>query len=136
MSEQILHQGRLVLFLDIGVFFWRCVGCERYPLPLSSTRPLALPCRFQPPRLVEVLLLIWGVFFIATVNTTPEQKARNFDKPIQRGKDIMRMKRPSPPPAEVSDAADTSEEQPNWDLAHGGPLQATGSSTGGTVPAK
>lgn len=130
------NQDRLD-FVQIGVCFPGAAlvaNATRYPCLQRTRSPY--PVVLQPPRLVEVLLLVWGVFFIATVNATPEQQARNFDKPIQMGKGLMRMKRPSPPPAVDSDAADGSEQQPNWDVAHGGPLQATGNSNGGTVSAK
>ena len=35
--------------------------------------------------------------------------------------------------AAVSYAETGGEEQPNWDIAHGGPVQATGRANGGTA---
>lgn len=105
------------------------MACERYAPAtpfLSSSQPAclhAVVC-ISLHLVVEVLLLIWGVFFIATLDTTPEQKARNFDKHIKKGKRSMRVK-----------GSGGGEEQPNWNIAHGGPLQDTGSSNGGTVSA-
>lgn len=123
------------IYLQIDVLRFRgaaLVANSTRLLPLFSNDLLALRCRLRLLTSVEVLLLIWGIFFIATRDTTPEQRARNFVKPIQRGKSLMGVKRSSPPPAVASDAAGGSEEQPHWDITNGGPLEATGSSNGGT----
>lgn len=101
---------------------------------------------FTRPRLLEVLLLAWGVFFIARHNdSTPKQKARNFVKAIQRvvqgGVRPVAVEGPSPPSTvavvvSVTPSADhNGEERPNWNIADGGPRQATSSSSriGGRV---
>lgn len=83
---------------------------------LVSSQTFSPPLSFAHVGVSEVLLVAWGVFFVARRgDTTPTQKARNFSKAIQRG--VQRDKRPiakegpSPPPGIASDAKDDGEQQ-------------------------
>lgn len=82
----------------------------------------------------EVLLMSWGIFFIATRDTAPALKARRFEEPIERSKHIMRMsgsmRRSSRESAAASNAEAGFQEQPSWDTAVGGPVQAAGRTKG------
>ena len=80
-----------------------------------------------------LLVGVWGFFFIATVDNKPEQKARNFKKDMEKGKRLLRRKGSSPK-AVASDAQAGDDERPNWDIAHGGPLEAIGNTNGDRVP--
>lgn len=85
---------------------------------------------FAPPRLLGLLLTAWGLIFIATVQHKPEEKARNFKKDIEKGKSFMVRRKSSRTGGVASDAESGGEEQPNWDIAHGGPLPATDNANG------
>lgn len=104
---------------------------NEYPSPtLLFTRPLFL----------EILLLAWGVFFIARHNDiTPKQKARNFAKAIRKGvqRSVQREDRPVAieGPSHASTVASSPEcgvePHPDGDIAQGGPSDTNGSSIGG-----
>lgn len=94
---------------------------------------------FTRPLRLEILLLAWGVFFIARHNdTTPKQKARNFVKAIRRGvqRSVQRDNRPVAiqGPSQASTVASSPEsgveEHPDGDIAQGGPSDTNGSSVG------
>lgn len=86
--------------------------------------------------MLGALMLGWAIFFVATHQQKPEEEARSFEEPIEKSKRIMRMqgssRRISGKPAGATDPVAGEEEQPGWDIAHGGPVQATGGTNGGT----
>lgn len=94
------------------------------------TQPLRPTLPFPPPRLLALLGTIWGLMFIATGDNKPEEKARNFKKDVERGKHFISRKISLPRRGAASDAEGTGEEQPNWDIVHGGRLPATEKATG------
>lgn len=74
---------------------------------------------------------VWGILFIATHGNRPEEKVRNFKKTLKKGKTAIREKMSSCTGGVASDAEGGGEEQPNWDIAHGGPPAAANKSNGG-----
>lgn len=70
----------------------------------------------------ELLLVCWGLFFIATrPDREPKMKARNFTKSVAIGKEIvMRRRSLSVDSAASAASASQAEERPRWDPAYGG----------------
>lgn len=62
--------------------------------------------------MLGLLLGVWGVILIATVDNKPEQKARNFKKDVEKGTSLLITKRSSPPKTVGSVAEGGGEEQP------------------------
>lgn len=91
------------------------------PFPLLKTRLLSWLSRRLPPSLLlldkpylttELLILTWGICFIAnTRGSEPTMKGRNFAKSLQRGSSkVIRKKRKTP-----SAPTHHDEERPQWD---------------------
>lgn len=88
------------------------------PPPLSCCC-LTLACPFLATHsLAELLIILWGLFFIATRHDRePELKARNFAKSLRVGKDIVTRRRSLS--VERSSVRST-EERPHWEAAYRG----------------
>eukprot|EP00904_Undaria_pinnatifida_P004016 jgi/Undpi1/13615/HiC_scaffold_9.g03269.m1 len=59
----------------------------------------------------ELLLVTWGLCFIAAKAETPATRGRDFTKPIKKGKEIVTKKRRS---SSIRSEASDAEEQPYW----------------------
>ena len=104
---------------------------QNVPAPTRAlVQPLCPALLFTRPRLLEVLLLAWGVFFMATHDSSPKQMARKFANPLHKSKRPVVMQEPSTP-----DLDSDTEQQPTWSTTHGRPRQATGISNGGSTSA-
>ena len=104
---------------------WRYLGIQ------PTSLPYAVCCILVPSGFLNA---VWSFFFISTVESKPEEKARNSKKDIEKGKRLLRRERSSPPIAVTSDAQAGGDEQSNWDIAHGGPLEAIGNTNSDRVP--
>lgn len=62
------------------------------PAILVANQPPRPALLLSRPRPVEILLLAWGVFFIAAHDTAPKQKARVFSIATKAGKDSIATK--------------------------------------------
>ena len=96
------------------------------------TDPLHAPHFLPPPAsqlaTVELLVLVWGVFFIsASRETEPTQKARNFAKSLQRASSMMNKKTST---TQREQPGTDDEQQPDWD-AGGGDVYISSSSESG-----
>lgn len=90
--------------------------------------------------LLEVLLLAWGICFIARyADATPNQKARNFTKAIKKGlqrdSDPVAMEGPSRQSSVASREQSNGGQHPNRDVAQGRSSGAGGSGIGDSVSA-
>ena len=115
---------------------WLYYRCENHPRPGYSNPCPCIPSLSSPHRLVEVLLVAWGVFFITRHNDTgPKQVARDFAKAIkrcfERNNSSVNVAGPSPSSAVASRAESDGEEHPNGGIAPGGPSNASGNNIGG-----
>lgn len=86
-----------------------------------------------PPCLLALVGTTWGLIFIATRTSRPEQKVRNFKKDVEKGKQFARKAASSRRKHAESEGESGGEEQPNWDVAREGPLPATDKTNGGRV---
>lgn len=94
--------------------------------PNISSLPFFALLHTHPPRPTEILLLAWGVFFIARQDSSPRQKARNFAvNAIQKGKRPAGRQGSSTPDVR-SDLEHGGEQEPGWSTTYGGPHRATG----------
>lgn len=79
--------------------------------PLLALFPL---CLFSP----ELLLVTWGLCFIASRAESPTQKGRDFTQPIQIGKEIVsRKRRRSSTAPETFELEDRVDENSYWKTA-------------------
>lgn len=73
------------------------------------------PHHMRPP---EIMLVTWGLCFIASRSEAPTQKGRNFAQPIEVGKEIVTRKRRRSSASTATLAAEGfEEEQPYWNTA-------------------
>lgn len=82
------------------------------PLPSLARCPLSSP---SPLFASELLVIFWGVCFIATRRSSPGLKARNFTKSIQRGAEVVAKRKRTLRPA--SSIVESDEAQPDWESA-------------------
>lgn len=75
---------------------------------------LRLPGTIPRDNSSELLILFWGLFFIATRDDTPQLKARPFVEPV---KEIIRRRSLS---VDSGASASQAEELPAWESAYGG----------------
>lgn len=82
---------------------------------------------FSPTPSSELLVLFWGLFFIATRDDrTPQLRARDFVQPV---KEIIRRRSLS---VDSGTSASQQEERPHWESAYGGNSNHNASSAGTT----
>jgi len=90
-----------------------------------------LPACYHPAS--ELLLICWGLFFIATRPERETLKARNFAKSVAKGKEVIRRRSLS---VDSSASASREEARPQWDSAsQGSSNPAAWPPVGGTATA-
>ena len=78
---------------------------------IQPRHPPLFPSRLTPSLPPELLLVTWGLCFIAAKAETPATRGRDFTKPIKKGKEIVTKKRRS---SSIRSEASDAEEQPYW----------------------
>lgn len=114
---------------------FRCTqhyGCSREAIPrhqrlctsqtaMTSLNLLNIPCPS------EILLVVWGIFFVASRDQSSTEKGRDFSQPIERGKTIIgRKRRRTTTQTATTDPGVESDgnEQPYWSAAARGQQDA------------
>ncbi|CAM9319117.1 unnamed protein product, partial [Laminaria digitata] len=79
----------------------------------------------------ELLLVAWGICFVASRTQTPTHKGRDFIQPIQKGKEIIvsRKRRRSSTSTVTLAAEGFGDEQPYWSATARVQQEATGGSS-------
>lgn len=101
----------LYIYVRNGVpLFGRYDTAAVQTLPrLPSVRPLPYHCACPVFESVEILLVTWGICFIATREQAPSEKGRDFSQPLQK-------RRSSLQPTVCSDSECYGEgERPHWE---------------------
>lgn len=90
---------------------------SRPDTPSSPPSSLSYACLVPSLPKKEILLVTWGLCFIATRDQTPTHKGRDFVQPLQKGIEIVvRKRRSSLHPTVCSDSeAYGEEERPHWE---------------------
>eukprot|EP00904_Undaria_pinnatifida_P004018 jgi/Undpi1/13617/HiC_scaffold_9.g03271.m1 len=73
----------------------------------------------------ELLLVTWGLCFIAAKAETPLTRGRDFTQPIRKGKEMVTKRRRS---SSIRTQASDDEEQPYWNSTKRGRLDFAGGS--------
>ena len=91
----------------------------------SLVTPPLLPRHLLPSLRSELLLVTWGLCFIAAKAETPLTRGRDFTQPIRKGKEMVTKRRRS---SSIRTQASDDEEQPYWNSTKRGRLDFAGGS--------